>query len=73
MWVQKDFGGVSVMDESAFLLIMNFGISALACFGIVAANDPFVRKISERKTVRTIIHIICGTLAFVIALRNLSF
>ena len=52
--------------ESVFWLIMDFVISSFACFGIVVANDPFVRRISERKTVRTIIHSIFGALTFVV-------
>lgn len=55
------------MDESVFCLIMAFFASAVACFAIIACNDPVVKKISDRKIVRAIIHIIFGALTFIVS------
>ena len=41
-------------------------MSSCACFVFDCANENVIKKISERKAVRTIIRSICGVLSFVV-------
>ena len=53
-------------NDGIFLLILDFAMSSCACFVFDCANENVIKKISERKAVRTIIRSICGVLSFVV-------